>query len=447
MNTSFDDQATSQSTNNDQPSETSSANNQSPHYANANLKRLTAEDRLLAPQQTLQQPNHLPQHQIPHHLQDSYSYQNPANHYHTELRKSNTQVSIHQQVHSHPQISINSQIHHRSASNPTLPLTPKKSYTGVDKLIIAAMMEDSVAALSQAAQTGQSSAYLPIGRGLGYFGSHSDKFAPIPAPSNKSELELYHLLERANLLNYFGTFLNFGGDDVQQLSDADEEEFLEIMSLVGMTQKPLHVRRLQKALIEWRDARELEGGNSWRKPISSTTNNCSARFFGEQNKQTSVDYSSARNNYPMQPPVITSANLTNNSADAQSECQYIPPHEILTGAPKRLRLMDDLLKKRYNDEESQSSDHCSHRTTECVNNYSNKETFNPPLTSSPISRKSCDDKEEDLMIEILEESQSDIELEETSAKTTSDSPSKHSHSKYARYKASLSQDSPNKLKA
>lgn len=42
-----------------------------------------------------------------------------------------------------------------------------------------------------------------------------------------------------------------GGDDVQQLCEAGEEEFLEIMSLVGMATKPLHVRRLQKALQEW----------------------------------------------------------------------------------------------------------------------------------------------------------------------------------------------------
>ena len=45
--------------------------------------------------------------------------------------------------------------------------------------------------------------------------------------------------------------LNSGGDDVPQLCEAGEEEFLEIMALVGMASKPLHVRRLQKALQEW----------------------------------------------------------------------------------------------------------------------------------------------------------------------------------------------------
>ena len=42
-----------------------------------------------------------------------------------------------------------------------------------------------------------------------------------------------------------------GGDDVQQLCEAGEAEFLEIMDLVGMASKPMHVRRLQKALQEW----------------------------------------------------------------------------------------------------------------------------------------------------------------------------------------------------
>lgn len=45
------------------------------------------------------------------------------------------------------------------------------------------------------------------------------------------------------LINYFK-----GGDDIDQIMQCDEHEFLEIMSLVGMASKPLHVRRLQRAL-------------------------------------------------------------------------------------------------------------------------------------------------------------------------------------------------------
>uniref|UniRef100_T1JLJ1 Nab N-terminal domain-containing protein n=1 Tax=Strigamia maritima TaxID=126957 RepID=T1JLJ1_STRMM len=70
-------------------------------------------------------------------------------------------------------------------------------------------------------------------------------------PTNESELQLYRVLQRANLLSYYDTFIGQGGDDVQQLCEAGEEEFLEIMALVGMASKPLHVRRLQKALQEW----------------------------------------------------------------------------------------------------------------------------------------------------------------------------------------------------
>ncbi|KAF2357293.1 Nab N-terminal [Trinorchestia longiramus] len=70
-------------------------------------------------------------------------------------------------------------------------------------------------------------------------------------PSNESELQLYRVLQRANLLTYYDMFISQGGDDVQQLCEAGEEEFLEIMALVGMASKPLHVRRLQKALQEW----------------------------------------------------------------------------------------------------------------------------------------------------------------------------------------------------
>jgi len=70
-------------------------------------------------------------------------------------------------------------------------------------------------------------------------------------PTTISELQLYKLLQQANLLSYYDIFIHYGGDDLQQLCEAEEEEFLEIMSLVGMAKKPLHVRRLQKALQDW----------------------------------------------------------------------------------------------------------------------------------------------------------------------------------------------------
>ncbi|XP_030052516.1 NGFI-A-binding protein 2 [Microcaecilia unicolor] len=79
----------------------------------------------------------------------------------------------------------------------------------------------------------------------------STDLATMSLPRTLGELQLYRVLQRANLLSYYETFIQQGGDDVQQLCEAGEEEFLEIMSLVGMATKPLHVRRLQKALREW----------------------------------------------------------------------------------------------------------------------------------------------------------------------------------------------------
>uniref|UniRef100_A0ABM5FPJ4 NGFI-A-binding protein 2 isoform X3 n=1 Tax=Pogona vitticeps TaxID=103695 RepID=A0ABM5FPJ4_9SAUR len=84
------------------------------------------------------------------------------------------------------------------------------------------------------------------------FAAESELLAmALSLPRTLGELQLYRVLQRANLLSYYETFIQQGGDDVQQLCEAGEEEFLEIMALVGMATKPLHVRRLQKALREW----------------------------------------------------------------------------------------------------------------------------------------------------------------------------------------------------
>ncbi|KAK9297244.1 hypothetical protein QLX08_008976 [Tetragonisca angustula] len=90
-------------------------------------------------------------------------------------------------------------------------------------------------------------------------------------PQNEAELQLYRVMQRASLLSYYDTLLEMGGDDVQQLCDAGEEEFLEIMALVGMASKPLHVRRLQKALQEW-----LTNPSLFQTPVVPTTAACKA---------------------------------------------------------------------------------------------------------------------------------------------------------------------------
>ncbi|XP_022186432.2 NGFI-A-binding protein homolog [Nilaparvata lugens] len=91
-------------------------------------------------------------------------------------------------------------------------------------------------------------------------------------PRDEAELQLYRVMQRASLLAYYDTLLEMGGDDVQQLCEAGEEEFLEIMALVGMASKPLHVRRLQKALQEW-----LSNPSMFQMPLGATPSISSSR--------------------------------------------------------------------------------------------------------------------------------------------------------------------------
>ncbi|KAF8361528.1 mab-10, partial [Pristionchus pacificus] len=74
---------------------------------------------------------------------------------------------------------------------------------------------------------------------------------PAKPPSTVSEWQLLAILHRANLLQYYDVFIDKGGDDVNQIMCSEESEFLEIMSIVGMLSKPLHVRRLQRALAQY----------------------------------------------------------------------------------------------------------------------------------------------------------------------------------------------------
>ncbi|XP_064462415.1 uncharacterized protein LOC135373027 isoform X2 [Ornithodoros turicata] len=63
-----------------------------------------------------------------------------------------------------------------------------------------------------------------------------------------SELDLYKLLERADLLSYYEKFIEIGGDNVQQLRDSIGQELID---MVDMARKPLHVKRFKKALAQW----------------------------------------------------------------------------------------------------------------------------------------------------------------------------------------------------
>ena len=100
------------------------------------------------------------------------------------------------------------------------------------------------------------------------------------ADQNKQQSDgicsLYSLLESGNLLDYYKRFLDQGGDDINQLCEATDEEFKEITKLVGMQTKPLHIRRLQKSLVEWKNKTKSGKissstvGSSWMDKWNST---------------------------------------------------------------------------------------------------------------------------------------------------------------------------------
>ena len=203
----------------------------------------------------------------------------------------------------------------------------------------------------------------PMGRGLAYRpeGLHPMYQANhVPIPANSSELELYKLLERANLLPYFATFLHFGGDDLRQLNEADEDEFMEIMELVGMHKKPLHVRRLQRALENWRrehkERRTLAEEELFKRPSVATSmmslvNRCSSPTDSRPSECTNLTVDNSRPPTPRsnssqsflilsedQPMNESGKSPTNNDENPTAEKEHQP--NVLVNAPKRLRLFN-----------------------------------------------------------------------------------------------------------
>ena len=70
----------------------------------------------------------------------------------------------------------------------------------------------------------------------------------MPSATSLPEWQLQAVLFHAKLTQYYDRFISLGGDDIDQLMQCDETEFLEIMRLIGMASKPLHVRRFQRSL-------------------------------------------------------------------------------------------------------------------------------------------------------------------------------------------------------
>ncbi|XP_065360275.1 NGFI-A-binding protein homolog isoform X2 [Calliphora vicina] len=142
---------------------------------------------------------------------------------------------------------------HQPHHTPLLQILPLDT-TGLrqddsNNLSLASGLSEGQRSLSAAPSASSSPILSPPGK---IFGRNANgTMVATSRPSNEAEIQLYRVLQKASLLAYYDTLLEMGGDDVQQLYEAGEEEFLEIMALVGMASKPLHVRRLQKALHEW----------------------------------------------------------------------------------------------------------------------------------------------------------------------------------------------------
>ena len=85
--------------------------------------------------------------------------------------------------------------------------------------------------------------------------SNAPIFISIWTLSPNKVKKIYPHCRLDSLLTYcFILFYNVksGGDDINQLCEADDAEFKEICDLVGMSSKPLHVRRLRKAIHEYK---------------------------------------------------------------------------------------------------------------------------------------------------------------------------------------------------
>ena len=123
---------------------------------------------------------------------------------------------------------------------------------------------------------------------------------------------------------------------MQQLCEAGEEEFLEIMQLIGMASKPLHVRRLQKALQEWmtnpgkhQSMKSLATSSKSNLPVCLTDwqtalfQSPSIAPFSSSNNSSHCPVSSATSGSTTSRPTASATNLQpSNSRNSPSPSQF-----------------------------------------------------------------------------------------------------------------------------
>ena len=81
--------------------------------------------------------------------------------------------------------------------------------------------------------------------------------------SQDTKTDLFKVLENANLLSYYETFIKIGADDITQLFNTCGDDFEEAIEVSGMALKPLHVRRLERALNDWQHEQGEINDNYW----------------------------------------------------------------------------------------------------------------------------------------------------------------------------------------
>ncbi|CAG5078917.1 Oidioi.mRNA.OKI2018_I69.PAR.g9121.t1.cds [Oikopleura dioica] len=66
------------------------------------------------------------------------------------------------------------------------------------------------------------------------------------------QLQTYLVLKRADLLCYYQGLVELGGDNVEYLAMLNDEDLSQVVEMLGMTGKPLHIQRMIKALNDWK---------------------------------------------------------------------------------------------------------------------------------------------------------------------------------------------------
>ncbi|XP_029659854.1 NGFI-A-binding protein homolog [Formica exsecta] len=214
-------------------------------------------------------------------------------------------------------------------STPSTPVTAISNGSGGTTVVAtlasaSCVSQNPVVVVANSSSNHQQSAGVPVAAVPRILGRNvNGTLVQTSVPQNEAELQLYRVMQRASLLGYYDTLLEMGGDDVQQLCDAGEEEFLEIMALVGMASKPLHVRRLQKALQEW-----LTNPSLFQTPVVPT--NAAAK----SSVAVTVGFACASPRSQMQ-SLPTSFSATSQTSLTSMPYVTTTPHVPLTPLPCR----------------------------------------------------------------------------------------------------------------